>query len=192
MKSRRRVNSTVGRIFGILMKSIVINLLLVSAVFAGSVAPSATSDVLEFSSRGLSVNGKHLTLPCTQAQIESAFGPPTEVVPAHGDDLSDTVIEWSNIGAYAYMRPKTGVVHGIGISLSAKTPERHFSHSFAGTIKIAGKPLLMTVAGFRSTGFHRSSKYSDWERQLGSYYILVVTEPEAPEELEFGIRLNDR
>src|ERR1041385_757151 len=112
--SRRRVNSDVGRILGILMKSIIVSLLLASAVVAGGAVPSATSNVLEFSSRGVSLNGKHLTLPCTQPQIESVFGSPTEVVPARGDDLSQTVIEWSNLGIYAYMHPRTGVVHGIG------------------------------------------------------------------------------
>ena len=175
------------------MKTAIVTLGLVLFALLATPTRVVNSDTyrLEFSSSGMSLNGRTLTLPCTQAQIESVFGKPTEIDPANGDELSDTVLEWSNLAAYAYMRPKTGVVHDIGVSLS-KTPQRNFQHSFLGTIVVQRNPLLMTVAGFRSAGFHRTSKYANWERRLGSYYLLVVTEPEAPEELEFGVHLNDQ
>src|SRR5262249_20139466 len=174
-----------------LMKTVA--LIFAVLLFGPTVAPVQTPapNHLSFSSNGVALNGKTLRLPCTQSQIESVFGKPTEIDPATGDDLSDTVIEWSNIGAYAYMRPKTGVVHAIGVSLS-KTPQRNFERSFIGAIYVQRRALRMTVGGFRSAGFQRSSKYANWERRLGSYYILVDTEPEAPEELEFGVHLNDR
>lgn len=167
--------------------------LLVSILFLTlSASCWASSDILEFSDNGISFNDRTQTLPCSQDEIIALFGKPSDTVLASGDQQSNTVIEWSQIGVFAWVRPKARVVHAIGVSISPKFPERKFEKSFSGSIFVNGTQLDLTKAGFKLAGFRRNSKHANWKQDLGDYYITVVTEsPDDPREIEFGVRSED-
>jgi hypothetical protein len=176
-----------------MIKKIFSKVLIFSIVFLGSTMTCmASSDTLTFSVEGISFNGRIQSLPCSQDDIISLFGSPSETVYAAGDELSRTVIEWSHIGVFAWVKPSTGIVDGIGISISPAHPERGFEKSFSGAIFVNGTRLSLTKAGFKLAGFSRSSKHANWKQDLGNYYMTVVTEsPDDPREIEFGVRSDD-
>ena len=163
------------------------NLILVLLLLSVSPPCRASSDTLAFSDKGISFNGKLLTLPCSQDEITALFGAPSDIVYAYGDEHSMTVIEWAHIGVFAYTKPATGVIDAVGVSLSPTHPERGFQKSFSGALLVDGVRLDMTEAGFRSAGFRRGSEHANWRRTLEPYYITVRTAaPDDPREIDFG------
>jgi len=148
---------------------------------------NAQTKEINFSSKGISLNGNLLTLPSTQNEITEIFGSPTNIGDAPNKD-SATVIEWANLGIYAYKRADSDTIYAIGISINPKFPERKFETSFSGNILINQKNLALTKKTIKSLGFRRTSKYANWRQNLGLYYLTIITEtPDDAREMEFGI-----
>lgn len=165
--------------------------LILGLVFGAILDGSAQSSKnhLNFSSRGVSLNGKVLKLPCTREEALDVFGEPSGTDYVSPDDkLGSNVIEWSQVGVYAYQKPATGLIHAIGVSISAEHPVRNFEKAFTGRLTIRLANLRLTDRAIRSAGFKRTSAWANWKRTIGDYYMTVVTQsPKDPRELEFGM-----
>lgn len=161
------------------------------AIIAMSLAfhPAVLADHLNFSSRGVSFNGKLLQFPATRGEVIAVFGEPSGTDYVSPDDkIGSNVLEWSHIGVYAYQRPATGLIYAIGVSISDAYPERNFEKAFDGRISVRLAKLRLTRKGITRSGFSRTSIWANWRRTLGKYYMTVITEtPNDPRELEFGL-----
>ena len=144
---------------------------------------------VQITEAGIWFDSRHITLPCTAADLEAALGTPSAVIPAHGDQYSKTVLEWEAQGMYAYMDPRSEEIHSIGLSLSETRPERHFKTSFSGQILIDDVVLTpcSTITAREEAGFQQDKEW--WTRTVGDYYLLWIADlvDDAPQEFEIDL-----